>query len=127
MRFIVPIALALAGVIHLLPLPGVLGGERLALLYGVSIDEPNLLLLMRHRAVLFGLVGAFMLWAAWQPPWHAPALIFGLVSVVSFLALAALAGDVNPSIRRVVVADIVALAGLVIGGVAHVAQRASSG
>ena len=34
--------LVVVAIIHLLPLAGVLGGERLASLYGSSFDEPNL-------------------------------------------------------------------------------------
>ena len=58
MSKLVTLLLLVAGVIHLLPLSGVLGAQRLAALYGLAFDEANLLLMMRHRAVLFGLLGA---------------------------------------------------------------------
>jgi hypothetical protein len=111
------------GVIHLLPLPGVLGADRLAALYGVVVDEPNLSLLMRHRAVLFGLLGAFMVGAAFRPAWQALALTAGLVSVVSFLVLAALGGELNPSVQGVVAADVVALLCLLVVGAVHRIRR----
>ena len=59
-RYLVPAMLILVGLIHLLPLSGVLGSERLASLYGLSFSEPNLAILMRHRAVLFGLLGVLL-------------------------------------------------------------------
>ena len=46
-------------------------------LYGIPIDEPNLAILMRHRAVLFGLLGVFMLIAAFRPLYQPLALIAG--------------------------------------------------
>ena len=50
-RHIVSAALILVAIIHLLPLAGVLGSERLASMYGITVDDPDLLILMRHRAV----------------------------------------------------------------------------
>jgi hypothetical protein len=47
-------------IIHLLPVSGVFGAKRLAALYGISFNDPNQAILMRHRAVLFGLLGAFL-------------------------------------------------------------------
>ncbi|MER0044432.1 hypothetical protein [Pseudomonas sp. MGal98] len=80
--------LLIVGVIHLLPLVGVLGGERLNALYGLSFNEPNLHILMRHRAVLFGLLGGLLVAAAFLPSLRAIALVGGLISVLSFLLLA---------------------------------------
>lgn len=57
MRYVVTVMLIVVAVIHLLPLSGVLSGERLAALYGIPFNEPNLEIVMRHRAVLFGLLG----------------------------------------------------------------------
>ncbi|WP_256573090.1 phosphopantetheine adenylyltransferase [Pseudomonas sp. CC6-YY-74] len=102
--------LIVTGIIHLLPLSGVLGAERLAALYGLSFEEPNLLLLMRSRALLFGLLGAFMIYAAWRPTLQPLALFGGLVSVLGFLLLAWSAPGYNDALRRVVIADWIALA-----------------
>ena len=49
---VVSAALLLAALIHLVPLAGVLGADTLATLYGLDFSEPNLSILMRHRAVL---------------------------------------------------------------------------
>jgi len=116
--------LIIAGVIHLLPLSGMLGSDRLASLYGVPFDEPNLAILMRHRAVLFGLLGAFLLLAAVRPAYQPVAFVAGLVSVVSFLWLAHATGGYNAQIARVFAADVVAFVCLLLGLAARVfAQR----
>ena len=59
--------LIVVGLIQIAPVTGVLGADRLSELYGLSFDEPNLAILMRHRAVLFGLLGAFLIYAAICP------------------------------------------------------------
>lgn len=111
-----PVALLLVvvGVIHLLPLSGVLGSERLAALYGLRFDDPNLEIMMRHRAVLFGLLGALLLLAALRPDVRMLAIVAGLVSTVSFLLLAWTVGGYNAGVGRVVAADVVAVACLVL-------------
>ena len=106
--------LIVAGIIHLLPLSGVLGAERLALLYGLSFQEPNLLLLMRSRALLFGLLGAFMIYAALRPALQPLALFGGLVSVLGFLLLAWSGPGYNEALRRVLIADWLALGCLLV-------------
>jgi hypothetical protein len=121
---VVPAMLVVVGIIHLLPLSGVLGSERLAALYGLNVDEPNLALLMRHRSVLFGLLGAFLLFAAFKPALQTLALVGAAVSVLSFLALAWSAdGVVNAQVQRVVIADVAALVCLVVAGVVHALVR----
>ena len=84
-------------------------------LYGLPIVDPNLAILMRHRAVIFGLLGVFLIYAAFQPPLQGAAFFAGFVSVGSFLWLAWSAGGYNNSIARIVIADIVALVCLVVG------------
>lgn len=127
MKYISSAMLIIAGIIHLLPLSGVLGSERLASLYGVNFSEPNLEILMRHRAVLFGLLGAFLIYAAFKPSYQFIAFIGGFISVVSFLYLAWAVGGYNVQVARVFVADLVALACLVIGGIAFLFTHLARG
>jgi hypothetical protein len=119
MRYVISTMLIIVGIIHLLPLSGVLGSDRLAALYGLPFDEPNLAILMRHRAVLFGLLGLFLIFAAFQPAYQWLAFIAGMLSVVSFLWLAWSVGGYNPQLARVFMADLLALACLLVGIVAY--------
>ena len=125
MRHVVTVTLVVVSLIHLLPLTGVLGSDRLAALYGIQIADTDLLILMRHRAVLFGILGVLFLAAAFKPALQATAFAAGFVSVASFLLLAWLGGDHNAHIGRVVVADLVALVCLVIGLAAWMRGRKS--
>lgn len=123
MRYLVSAMLLVVGLIHLLPLSGALGSEHLASLYGLAFTEPNLEILMRHRAVLFGLLGAFLVFCAFKPAYQAMAFIGGFVSVASFLCIAWSVGGYNPQVARVFTADIVALVCLAVGGGAHACAR----
>ena len=123
MRYLVSAMLVIVAIIHLLPLSGVVGSERLASLYGLSFDEPNIAILMRHRAVLFGLLGLFMLFAAFAPRFQLAAFVIGFVSVVSFLWLASSVGGYNAAVGRIVTADIVALVCLILGAAAYAYAR----
>jgi hypothetical protein len=117
MRYLVPAMLFVAGIVHLLPLSGVLGSAQLASLYGLAVDEPNLAILMRHRAVLFGLIGSFMLWSVVKPVLRGSAIVGGIISVASFLYLAATVGGYNAQIGRVFMVDIAVLICLVVAAI----------
>jgi hypothetical protein len=124
MRFVVPVVLVLVALIHALPVTGMLGAQQLGALYGVPIMDPNLEIVMRHRAVLFGLLAAFLAMCAFRPQYQRLGIATGLVSVVSFLVLAQLVGDYNAFIAKVVYADIAALVLLVAGAVVLALRRA---
>jgi len=119
MRFVVPAVLLLVALIHALPLVGVMGAAKLTQLYGVDVQDPTLEILLRHRAVLFGLLAAFLAYAAFRPELHRLALVAGFISVVSFLVLAKLSASYNSELSTVVRADWLALALLAVGAVAH--------
>jgi hypothetical protein len=108
-RYLIPAALLFAGAIHLPPLIGVLGPARPAKLYGVAVAEPNLEILLRHRAVLFGLLGAFVVYAAFRPELWDLGLIAGIVSIVAFIVLVRRIGGATPQLVRVVRVDVLGL------------------
>jgi hypothetical protein len=122
MRFILPIMLLVVGIIHILPLSGVLSAARLFELYGMTFDDPNLEILMRHRAVLFGLLGIFLICSAFMPSLQLPALIAGFLSVVSFLYLSYTVGGYNEQVNRIVIADKIALVCLVVALVSYLVK-----
>ena len=118
-KYLLAAMLIVVGIIHLIPITGVTGVARLNSLYGIFIDNPDLSILMRHRAVLFGLLGLFLIYAAFRPSLQLLALIGGAASVVSFLVLAYSTGSFNEELKRVFVADLVAAACLAVGFAAY--------
>lgn len=125
MKRIVPLTLLLVALLHALPLAGVLGAARLQALYGVDASDLSLELLLRHRAVLFGLLAVALAGAAWRPAWRGAGLVAGIVSVASFLLLAWLAGPLAPALSTVVKLDLAALALLLLAGAIHLLHKPS--
>ncbi len=119
----ISIALIIVGLIHIMPAIGVIGPAKLTSLYGLDFNEPNLAILMRHRAVLFGLLGSFILIAAFKPKFQLIAIIGAYISVFSFLVLAWTSPFYNLAINKIVIADIVALICLVIATVLFLIQN----
>lgn len=108
----VQIGLILAGIINLLPLAGVLGADQLRSLYGLASITPDLEILLRHRAILFGLVGALLIASTFVPALQLAALLIGGVSMASFIVIALLVGNFGAPIRTIVLADVVGLLAL---------------
>ena len=116
MRAIVTLLFLVAAAVNLLPVIGALSTSRLEGLYGVVVQDPNLEVLMRHRAVLFAIVAGLLAAAAFHPPLRALAIAAGLLSMLSFVAIAGLVGEYNPMLRRVVLVDVAASVALVAAG-----------
>jgi hypothetical protein len=119
MQYVSIDALLVAGIIHLLPIPGVMGASTLARLYGIDVKEPNTAILLQHRALLFGMLGVLMLSAIALPWLRVTALTVALFSAASFIVVAMAVGKYNSAIGRVVVADVVASVLLAAGLVAE--------
>lgn len=99
------IGLVGAALIHLLPLPGVLGGEWLVKLYGIAAPDLATESLLRHRAMVFGLMGLALLAALAIRPWRQPAVLFVLASDLGFLLIAAMDWPKSPAMQRVLAFD----------------------
>ena len=105
----IKLSFMLAGLVHLLPVAGLSGAPRLEDLYGISLDgDPVLTLLMQHRALFFGIIGMFLIMAAWQPAHRSAARLVALASMVGFIVLYGVAGVDAPALEKIVWTDVVA-------------------
>src|SRR5262245_43484245 len=112
MQVLWTVLVLIAAAINLAPVLGAGSKERMSAFYGVDLGHPNLQILMRHRAVLFGVVGGLLVAAAFHPPLRAVGYAVGFTSMVSFLAIAWLVGGYTGEIRRTIVVDVVGIAAL---------------
>lgn len=113
MKMLITVIFILVGLINLYPAIGMLSSEQLVALYGIEFVSSEHLILMRHRAVMFGLLGVLILCAAFKPAMRPLASIAALVSMISFIVIALAYADYNlaaisSSIYKVVIADIIA-------------------
>ena len=123
MKWIVPTMLVLVALIHLPPLLGLLGVAKMEAAYGVAIAGPDLAVLMRHRALMFGLLGGFMLLAAFVPALQPWALGMALLSAGGFVLLAWATPGHNANLARVAWADVAAAVFAMVGLAAWWLQR----
>lgn len=103
-----------AGVINVLPLAGLAGAAALHRLYGTVIRDPSVLLMLQHRALLLGSIGALLLVSIWRTSWRPIATAAGLLSMGSYVLIAAVIGGDNAHVQRVVIADVIAIVCLIV-------------
>lgn len=108
--------LFLTGALHLLPFTLAFLPARIASSYGVEVSGADMMLLMRHRAVLFGIVGSIMVHSAWTKRNYSAALSIGLASMLSFVLLYSLIGGINVKLQQVMWIDLAASVALICAG-----------
>ena len=113
MERIMQAVLIVVGLINAAPLLGIESGARLGELYGIAPPAGDLEILMRHRALLFGLIGGLIITSAYRPALRPTAVVIGLTSMLGFIVLALLGDEMGEQIRNVAVIDAFASAALI--------------
>lgn len=103
---VIAVIFVLVGLLNALPAVGLLGAKQLRGLYGLDFSEPNLLTLMQHRAVMLGLIGLFLIVAAFRRELQPAAFVLGFASMLSFVVFARLQEGPSLWISKVATADI---------------------
>ncbi len=117
MSKLISILLIVVGVINFRPVFGVLSATNLEQAYSVELANNDLIILMRHRALLFGIVGGFVLLSVFVPSYQTPAMIMAAVSMIGFLYLAWAVGGYNDAISRIAMIDIAGIVCLALAAV----------
>lgn len=108
-KSIIAVILFAVGLLNFLPIGGVLSADILSRLYGIETLEGDLLLLMRHRAVLFGILGGLMLVSVWRRSLRPVAVWTVGLSMLVFVALIMMQGGPSENLQKVFFADAAAL------------------
>jgi hypothetical protein len=108
---------AVVGVVHLLPVGGVLGRAVIERAYGVHLGgDDDLTVLMQHRALMFAILAMACAGAVCWPQWRWPIALAMLLSTWGFVAIAALHAP-GAAVLRVMWVDVV-VGGLLLAWVA---------
>lgn len=120
--------LLVCGVVNLIPVTGVLGTARIEALYGLQVTDADTLVLLRHRAVLLGLVGGVLVASAFLRSWQVPAAVAGVVSTGTYAALCLATDGLNAPVLAVMRWDLGLVVALLVVLAAHLrASRAPAG
>lgn len=96
------------GIIHLIPLRGIFGSNQLHSLYGVYTIDPNLEVLMQHRAFMLGIFGFLFIYGAIDKRYQRISILVAYMTILSFLILT-WSIETNFKVTRVVLVDFTAL------------------
>lgn len=106
---LLPVLFGALALIHILPAMAVLAPARLSTLYGFEAGDSVLTTLLQHRALLFGILSAALIYAIFTPSVRWPVLIGVVVSMGGFLVIAIMRGELGGALRSIVIADVIGL------------------
>lgn len=119
----ITLCLFMVGLINFVPVAGILGAQKLENAYDIVLSSNDLVILMRHRALLFGLVGGFVLYSVFVPVYQKPAMVMAGISMVGFAVIVFFEGGYNGAISKVLIADFVGIGFLCIAGILHFVSK----
>ena len=111
------IALVLIGLLHTLPAISGLSANKLAALYKIDTNDRVLLVLLHHRAVLFGLLAAACYYSAFTQQYGLEVSIAAFIAMLSFVGIAAGVAHQSPAIKKIAIADAIGALVLTLGWV----------
>lgn len=107
--------LAVAGLLNTAPAVGAVAPQGMYAAYGIASAGRDLEVVLRHRAVLFAVLGVGLLVAVFRPALRPIAVRANAISFGSFLVLVIAGGPVGPGLMRVAAFDVAGLVALGVG------------
>ncbi len=120
MELVFRIALFISGIINFLPSLLAFFPEKISKSYGIDLPNKSYELILRHRAVLFGIIGLLMLYSAVTKKHYEISATIGLVSMLSFILLYFLIGkEISTELKKVMFIDVIGTIILIIGIISY--------
>ena len=114
---VISACLLLVGLINFAPVVGLLSVSKLNEAYEITLISHDIILLMRHRALLFGILGVFILYSAFSPKLQTAAMLMGFVSMAGYVVLILIGGDYNSQLQKIMWVDIAGIVLVVIAAI----------
>ncbi len=106
---LIPILFWMLALGHLVPMIAALLPSQITKLYGVVPDDKTQIVLLQHRALLLGLVGAACALAAHNQAVRWPALIGASLSMSAFILFCLFHNQMGGPLRKIALVDLAAL------------------
>lgn len=108
------ILLFIVALINFAPILGVVSVEKINQAYDLNVGDNNLAILLRHRALLFGILGGFLFYSLFNPSHQTAAIVLVAISMFGYLYFIYSIGNANAALMKVAYIDIVAIVLLLI-------------
>lgn len=105
--------LVVIGVLTASPIVTAFNPNGITALYSVALENDAVLLLVRHRQILLGLLGATLVCGAFFGSLRMMAIAINVLSKSAFLVFSLTTPTLTPGLQRIVYFDVVAIALLV--------------
>jgi len=117
MNVAILILLFIVGLINFLPVIGVLSAEKLSTAYSIELIGNDIVILMRHRALLFGIIGGFIFFSLFKPSYQEAAMVMAAISMVGFLYFIWAVDGHNAALSKIAMVDVVGIICLLVAAI----------
>ncbi len=114
MAKIISLLLLVVGLINFLPVLGVLSAAKLSQAYAIDLVGDDIVILMRHRALLFGILGGFIIYSVFVPAYQGAAMVMAGIAMIGFLFFMWQQGESNAALYKVMLVDVVGIVCLMV-------------
>ncbi len=105
----ITICLIIVGVINFIPTIAIISAQKLEAAYSIKLISNDLIILLRHRALLFGILGGFILYSVKATSYQGAAMIMAGISMLGYVVLMFTVGGYNEALYKVLIIDVVGI------------------
>jgi len=105
----ITICLIIVGLINFIPTIAIISAQKLEAAYSIKLISNDLIILLRHRALLFGILGGFILYSVKATSYQGAAMIMAGISMLGYVVLMFTVGGYNEALYKILIIDVVGI------------------